>query len=154
MTDDRPLDPSPVESEDTAFVRSAMPLCRLLGVRARRLDPTEVVLDLPWRADLCTVGSALHGGASMALADSAAATCAHLNLPDGAVGTTTIETKTNFFRAVTTGVAVATSRPLHVGRTTIVVETEVRADDRLVAKTTQTQAVLTSRSDRKDTDGV
>jgi uncharacterized protein (TIGR00369 family) len=53
-------------------------------------------------------------------------------------------TKTNFFAAVKKGATVAaTARPLHVGRTTIVIETEVRnSDGRLVIKTTQTQAVL------------
>jgi uncharacterized protein (TIGR00369 family) len=65
-----------------------------------------------------------------------------LNLPPGA-GTATIESKTNFFRAVRDGRIVAESRPLHVGSSTIVVETEVRdGSERLVAKVTQTQAVL------------
>jgi uncharacterized protein (TIGR00369 family) len=78
----------------------------------------------------------------MALADSAGAACAVLNLPAGA-GTATIESKTNFFRAVRDGRVVAVSRPLHVGSSTIVVETEVRdRSERLVAKVTQTQAVL------------
>ena len=77
----------------------------------------------------------------MALADTAGAVCAFANLPDGASFTTTIESKTNFLGAVTEGTVRATARPLHVGRTTIVVETEARVDDRLVAKTTQTQAV-------------
>lgn len=39
----------------------------------------------------------------------------------------------------------ATTRPLHTGRTTIVVQTELRSsDDTLVALVTQTQAVLTT----------
>jgi uncharacterized protein (TIGR00369 family) len=78
----------------------------------------------------------------MALADSAGAVAAFLNLPDGA-DTATIESKTNFFRAVRDGTVEAVSRVLHAGTSTIVVETEVtRADGKLVAKTTQTQAVL------------
>jgi uncharacterized protein (TIGR00369 family) len=79
----------------------------------------------------------------MALADSSGAACAFLNLPEGAGGTTTIESKTNFFRAVRSGYAEATSKPLHVGRTIIVVDTDVR-DDRgnLVARVTQSQLVL------------
>jgi 1,4-dihydroxy-2-naphthoyl-CoA hydrolase len=77
----------------------------------------------------------------MALADSAGGLCAFLNLPAGSAGTATIESKTNFFGAVRDGTVVAAARPLHTGSTTIVIETEVRAGDRLVAKTTQTQAV-------------
>ena len=56
-------------------------------------------------------GGLLHGGALMTLADSAGAMCAFLNLPDGAVGTATIESKTNFLGAVTSGVVRATSTP-------------------------------------------
>lgn len=138
MTDDQhPSDPS-------ALVTSTMPLCAHLGVRAERVEPTEVVLTLDWQPQWCTIGDALHGGILMALADSAGAVCAHLNLPAGATATTTLESKTNFFRPVRDGTIIATSRPLHTGRTTIVVETELRHDDRLVAKTTQTQAVITS----------
>jgi uncharacterized protein (TIGR00369 family) len=119
-----------------------MPLCELLGVDVDAASSDEVRLGLTWRPDLCTGAGVLHGGAIMALADSSGAACAFLNLPAGA-GTATIESKTNFFRAVRDGRVVATSRPLHVGSSTIVIETEVRgADDRLVAKVTQTQAVL------------
>ena len=84
----------------------------------------------------------LHGGAIMVLADTLGAVCAFLNLPDGAT-TSTIESKTNFFRAVRGGAAHATTTPLHVGRTTIVVQTDVRDDDgKRVALVTQTQAVI------------
>ena len=82
----------------------------------------------------------------MALADSAGATCAYLNLPEGAVGTTTLESKTNFLGAVRSGTAAAVATPLHVGGSTIVVETVVSDDGgRPVAKVTQTQMVLRRR---------
>jgi 1,4-dihydroxy-2-naphthoyl-CoA hydrolase len=114
---------------------------------ASELAADRVVVHLDWRPELCTANGLLHGGAVMTLADSAGAACAYLNLPDGAVGTSTIESKTNFLGAVREGATVtATSVPLHTGRTTIVVETELRTDDgRLVGKTTQTQSVLLSR---------
>jgi 1,4-dihydroxy-2-naphthoyl-CoA hydrolase len=129
----------------TAFIRESMPLCATLGIEALSLAPDEVVLSLAWSEALCTAGGVLHGGALMALADSAGAACASLNLPDGASGTSTIESKTNFLRAVRQGTAVATSRPLHVGSGTVVVETELRNEGHLVAKVTQTQVVLGSR---------
>ena len=79
----------------------------------------------------------------MALADSAGAVCAFLNLPDGAGGTTTLDSRTSFLRAVREGSVTATATPLHAGRRVVVVETELRDDaGRLVAKTSQTQAVL------------
>ena len=85
----------------------------------------------------------MHGGAVMALADAAGGYCVFANLPEGASGTATIESKTNMLRAVRSGTVRATSTVLHAGGTTIVIETETRDEEgRLVAKTTQTQAVL------------
>lgn len=129
----------------TDFIRSAMPLCDTMGVTASAYGADVVVLHLAWRADLCTSGGLLHGGALMALADAAGAAAAVANLPEGASGTTTIESKTNFLGAVRDGEVVATARPLHVGSTSIVIETELRNAGRLVAKTTQTQVVLRAR---------
>jgi 1,4-dihydroxy-2-naphthoyl-CoA hydrolase len=78
----------------------------------------------------------------MSLADNMGGMCAYLNLPSGA-GTATISSSTNFLRGVRDGHVTVTSRPLRVGRSVIVVETELRDDDgRLVAHTTQAQAVI------------
>jgi 1,4-dihydroxy-2-naphthoyl-CoA hydrolase len=120
-----------------------MPLCATLGMRVVALEPSAVVLELDWAPDRTTAGGILHGGTIMALADAAGGYCASVNLLDGATGTATIESKTNMLRAVRSGTVRATSTVLHAGSTTTVIETEVRDErGRLVAKTTQTQAVL------------
>jgi uncharacterized protein (TIGR00369 family) len=63
-----------------------------------------------------------------------------LNLPEGAEGTATVESKTNFLRGVRDGAITATTRPLHRGRTLTVLETAIeREDGKLAAKVTQTQ---------------
>lgn len=127
----------------TAFTHEAMPYTVGLGLRIERASADEVVGTADHSPDRCTVNAALHGGYLMSLADAVGGLCAYQNLPDGAAGTSTIESKTNFFRAVTDGVVTVTSTPLHAGRTTIVVQTDVtRADGKLVTRTTQTQAVL------------
>jgi 1,4-dihydroxy-2-naphthoyl-CoA hydrolase len=129
------------EREITEVVNAQMPLGTTLGIRTFG-DADEIEATLQWAPELCTAGGVLHGGVLMALADSAGATCAFLNLPEGA-RTATIESKTNFLGAVREGQVLARSRPLHVGKTTIVVETDVfDASGRRVARTTQTQAVL------------
>ena len=129
--------------EELATVWSTMPFAQTLGSELLEAGPPEVRARLAWDASLCTAGGVLHGGALMSLADSAAAVCAFLNLPEGASGTTTVESKTNFMRAVREGSVTALSTPLHKGRRFVVVETELRDDSgRLVAKVTQTQAVL------------
>jgi 1,4-dihydroxy-2-naphthoyl-CoA hydrolase len=124
-------------------LRAAMPFAGLLGMEVVSAAPEEVRARLAWDESRCTAGGILHGGALMGLADSSGGLCAFLNLPDGATGTATIESKSNFFRPVSDRYVEATSRVLHHGRTTIVVETELAdADGRLVAKVTQTQAIL------------
>ena len=119
-----------------------MPFADELGVRVHAAEKDEVRGTLDWRAELCTAGGVLHGGALMAFADTLGALCAFLNLPEGAT-TATVESKTNFFRAVRDGHVDATSRPLHVGRSSIVVQTDLAdADGKAVAHVIQTQAVL------------
>lgn len=119
-----------------------MPFAKVCGVRLEQADAQEVIASLDWAPERCTSAGILHGGAIMTLADSVGALCAFLNLPEGAA-TSTIESKTNFFRAVRQGAARAVCRPLHVGRTTIVVQTDVTDDaGKRVAQVTQTQAVL------------
>ena len=134
------------DPDPTAFIRSAMPLCDTLGITADTLTPELVELTMHWSEQLCTSNHLLHGGALMALADSAGGAAAFLNLPDGATGTSTIESKTNFLGTVTDGTVTAVATPLHLGSTTMVIETEVRHRDHLVAKVTQTQAILRPRS--------
>ena len=122
---------------------ATMPFTSGLGVEVLDCRPDLVRARLAWRDSLTTLGGAMHGGALMSLADATAAVCAFLNLREGAQGTTTVESKTNFLRAVRSGHATATATPLHTGRRFIVVETEIHDDDdSLIAKVTQTQAVL------------
>jgi uncharacterized protein (TIGR00369 family) len=130
-------------AELNATTRAAMPFAGLLGIELISGSPEEVRARLDWDESRCTAGGILHGGALMGLADSSGGLCAFLNLPDGASGTATIESKSNFFRPISDRYVEATSRVLHQGRSSIVVETELRdADGRLAAKVTQTQAVL------------
>lgn len=128
---------------DTAALHATMPFTALLGATALGAGPDEVRLRLDWDPTRCTAGGLLHGGALMALADSAGGLCAFLNLPEGATGTATISSATNFLRGIRAGHVEAVARPLNVGRTVIVVETELLdAEHRTAAKITQTQAVL------------
>ena len=126
---------------DLKSLNELVPFAAALGMELLEATPELVLSRLQWTPERCTVGGVMHGGALMALADNGGGVCAFLNLPEGAVGTATIESKTNFMRAVREGAVTASSRPLHLGRTMVVVETElVRDDGKLAAKATQTQA--------------
>jgi len=119
-----------------------MPFTAGLGVVLDAAAPDEVRGRLAWAPELCTTGGLLHGGALMALADSLGGICAFLNLPPGA-RTATTSSATVFTRAVRDGEVTAVARPLHVGRTVIVVQTDLSdSTGRRVGQVTQTQAVL------------
>jgi 1,4-dihydroxy-2-naphthoyl-CoA hydrolase len=134
-----------LSSDDPASLLAAMPFSAWCGIALTEAGPEAVTGSLAWTPERCTSGGVMHGGAIMALADSLGGICAFLNLPEGA-STSTIESKTNFFRAVRGGVVRAVARPLHLGRTVIVIQTDLRDDqDRRVAQVTQSQAVLASR---------
>lgn len=128
-----------------ADLLALMPFAGACGVEVAEAGRDRVTGSLRWSPERCTAGGVLHGAALMTLADSLGALCAVLNLPAGAT-TSTIESKTNFFRGVRTGRAHAVTAPLHVGRSTVVVQTDITDDaGRRVAQVTQTQAVLHPR---------
>jgi 1,4-dihydroxy-2-naphthoyl-CoA hydrolase len=128
---------------DLSEMLSAMPFSLATGIELTTASKERVEGQLAWSAERCTAAGIMHGGAIMTLADSLGAICAFLNLEPGQ-NTSTIESKTNFFRAVRSGTVHAVSELLHRGRATIVVQTDVRDDERRrVAFVTQTQAVLT-----------
>ena len=131
-------------SPELESLLNQMPFSVACGVELTSATASEVRGELAWAPQRCTSGGLLHGGAVMVLADSLGGICAFLNLPEGS-GTATIESKTNFFRGVRQGTVHATTRPLHVGRTTIVVQTDLTDDsNRRVAQVTQTQAIVTA----------
>ena len=141
----------PADAPDEAAARAArlaelvamMPFTAGIGVVLDAAEPDEVRGRLVWAPELCTTGGLMHGGALMALADSLGGICAFLNLPSGA-RTATTSSATVFTRAVRDGEVTAVARPLHVGRTVIVVQTDLHdRAGRRVAQVTQTQAVLT-----------
>jgi len=122
-----------------------MPFAAGLGIVLDAAAPGEVRGRMAWAPQRCTSGAILHGGVLMALADSLGGICAFLNLPPGAL-TATTSSATVFTRAVRSGQVTAVARPLHVGRTVIVVQTDLTDHaGRRVAQVTQTQAVLAGR---------
>lgn len=120
-----------------------MPFAKLMGVTVVEASAEKIVGELVVRDDLCTSGGILHGGAAMAFADSLGAIGAFLSLPEGATGTTTIESKTNFLGAARAGATVrGETTPVHRGKRTSVWQTSITANGKPVALIIQTQMVL------------
>jgi 1,4-dihydroxy-2-naphthoyl-CoA hydrolase len=123
----------------------------MLGVEFLETTPELVRARILVGERHCTMPGLMHGGAVMALADTLGAYGTVLNLPPGA-GTTTVESKTNFFSKVPSGAhVIAECRPLHRGRRTMVWETKVMTEaGKLAATVTQTQIVLAAEQSPQD----
>ena len=119
------------------------PFIKLMGVTIVSRDAGRSEAEVVNREDLCNRRGVMHGGAIMALADIMGGMTASAALAQDQ-RTATIESKTNFFAAVPKGDTVrAVCTPLHSGRTTIVLQTNItRSDGKLAALVIQTQIVL------------
>ena len=119
------------------------PFSDSLGIRLIAAGTEEVLLSMPATPALANRNGVLHGGALLGMADHAGGTLTIMNLAPGQA-TTTIESKTNFLRPIRLGdVAEARPKPLHLGRTTMIWQTDIlRGDGKLAAVVIQTQLVL------------
>lgn len=127
-------------------VEQLMPFAAQLGLQIEQSSPEAVTATAEWAAERCTVGGVLHGGYLMALADSVGAIAAVHHLPEGGA-TSTIESKTNFFRPVTTGTVHISATIVHAGKRTIAVQTDItNPAGKLVTRTFQTQVVLAGQT--------
>jgi uncharacterized protein (TIGR00369 family) len=118
-----------------------MPFADHLGLVLDEASSDRVIARLAWAPHLCTAAGTMHGGVLMSVADCAGALVTFLGLPEGAT-TATITSTTQMFRPVSSGTVRAVAIPLHRGRTTVAAQTNLYdAEQRLVAQTTQIQAV-------------
>ena len=117
---------------------------RHIGIELIAADKDRIEGRLPITKDLTNHLPNVHGGAIMSLADAMGAIGAHLNMPEGAAGTTTIESKTNFIKPAMEGDTLhAVCKPLSTGRRLSVWQSDItRNDGKRVAVVTQTQIYL------------
>ena len=120
---------------------------KLMGIKITSRSAERSESELLIREDLCNRRGVMHGGALMGWADTMGGMTASAALKDGE-RTATIESKTNFFQPIPRGdLARAVCTPLHSGRSTIVLQTNItRGDGKLAAIVTQTQIVLPAKS--------
>ncbi len=126
------------------IIAHPLPFATLLGIEYISAEPNGVAARMLVKPEFCTLGGVAHGGAIMSFADTLAGAAAFVNLPDGAQGTTTLESKTNFIAAAPAGsTLIGRCALVHRGRRTQVWQTRVAIDGaKLVALTLQTQMTL------------
>lgn len=119
------------------------PFADHLGIRILSAQPDRVEAEMLATPALINRNGTLHGGAVMGMADHLGGVGAFLNIGP-TESTATVESKTNFFRAIPAGdLVTAVSILLHGGRQTMVWQTTLtRADGKMAAMVTQTQIVL------------
>jgi 1,4-dihydroxy-2-naphthoyl-CoA hydrolase len=123
--------------------RHVPPFMQMLGAELVSATLDRIEARLTVRDDMGNGSGILHGGVYMSFADYLGAIGTVVNLPKGA-STTTMESKTNFFRPARSGdVITGVSTPLHKGRRTMVWQTRLTdKDGKLLAMITQTQMVI------------
>jgi uncharacterized protein (TIGR00369 family) len=93
-------------------------LADTLGIEVLELSPSRVVATMPVDARTLQPFGILHGGASLALAETVASIGATANVDRDAFLAMGLEINANHLRAKSEGVVTATATPIHVGRTT------------------------------------
>ena len=115
-------------------------------------SPDRVVMTMPVTAYHLQPWGYLHGGASIALAETAATLGAFLNCPPDMIAFGQ-EINANHLRPVREGMLTATATPLHVGRTSQVWDIHIRDEqNKLICASRCTLAVISSNP-RDETNG-
>ena len=113
-----------------------------LGIRTEERTPERVVMVMDVTPRLHQPHGLLHGGASLALAETAASVAANLNCAEGYVALGQ-EINANHIRGARAGTLRAVASPLHVGRSSQVWSIEIRDDaGRLICISRCTLAVV------------
>lgn len=115
-----------------------------LGIVITHVSPAEVRSELPVKKSLMAPNGFLHAGSVITLADTSAGYGCVANLPEGAIGFTTIELKSNHLGTARDGTIECTAKAVHLGKTTQVWDAVVthRESGKTIALFRCTQMVL------------
>lgn len=115
-----------------------------LGLVVTHLDASELRSEMAVTKAHMAPNGFLHAGSVVTLADTSAGYGCVANLPEGAVGFTTIELKSNHLGTARDGTIECVARPAHLGRTTQVWDATVthRETGKTIAMFRCTQMIL------------
>lgn len=100
-------------------------LLESLGIEIVTLEKDHVVMTMPVDERTHQPAGFLHGGASVALAETAASVGAYIRVDQEKYNVFGIEINANHVKSKRDGIVTATAKPLHVGRTTMVWEIKI-----------------------------
>ncbi|MCL6453624.1 MAG: hotdog fold thioesterase [Alicyclobacillus sp.] len=114
-----------------------------IGIETKELTADKVVMTMPVDDRTRQPFGLLHGGASVALAESAASLGAWMNVDQATQMPVGLEINANHIRGKADGTVTAVAKPLHRGRTTQVWEVRITDEaDKLVCISRCTLAVV------------
>jgi 1,4-dihydroxy-2-naphthoyl-CoA hydrolase len=119
-----------------------------LGIQVVKQEKDCVIMTMPVNGATKQPFGLLHGGASVALAETAASIGTWLNVDQNRQAAVGIEINANHIRSKRDGVVTATASPLHKGRTTMVWDIQIRDEAaKLICVSRCTVAVIDRPSD-------
>ena len=131
---------------DTRAILETLPtrgLADKLGIEIIEMTPERVVATMPVDDRTRQPFGILHGGASVALAETVASLGAVMNVDLGKSNAVGLEINANHLRAKRDGMVRATGTPIHIGRSTQVWDVRiVDEDERPVCVSRCTLAVV------------
>ncbi|HLR81214.1 MAG TPA: hotdog fold thioesterase [Bacillota bacterium] len=104
-------------------------LLHSLGIKTVTLNQDQVILTMPVDARTHQPAGFLHGGASVALAETAASIGAYLNVDSEKMNVFGIEINANHIKSKRDGIVTAEATPLHIGKTTMVWNINITDED-------------------------
>ena len=114
-----------------------------MGIELVEVDAKRVVARMPVLPAVHQPFGLLHGGASVALAETVASIGAWMNVDQSTHAAVGLEINANHLRGVRSGTVTAVAEPMHVGRSTQVWEITITDEqDRLVCVSRCTLAVV------------
>lgn len=124
--------------------RSKHSLANALGIEFQSARPEELVATMPVDERTKQPFGLLHGGASVALAETLASVGGWLNVDDSSQRVVGVEINANHIRSVTEGRVVGRAVPIHLGARTQVWEIRItrESDEALVSISRCTLAVV------------
>lgn len=104
-------------------------LMRSLGIEATSLDKNMVIMTMPVDERTHQPAGFLHGGANVALAETAASIGAYLQVDPEQYNVFGIEINANHIKSKRNGTVTAKAKPIHIGSTTMVWEINISDED-------------------------
>ena len=109
--------------------RPGTTLVETLGIEFLDVSRERVIARMPVEPRVHQPFGLLHGGASVALAETVASVGAWLNVADRGLAAVGLEINANHVRGRRDGNVVATATPVHMGRTTHVWSIDIRDEE-------------------------